>query len=320
MGRGVASVSGSANLEVGVVPNAQVSVGAASIRGHIIASPMAQLEPIIGRPFEGMLGGDFLQRYVMELDFEKEVMRLHEPKAFLYAGRGQALPLSFAQGIPFIKLELSLPNGKSVRGDFLIDTAGNWGIHAHKQVADRNGLLDGLPSLDEKGRGLGGVTNRKVVRGTTLSLGSYRLPRPIVAVTEDTAGLRTNPNSVGLIGMEVLGRFKLTFDYSRQQLHLEPNRNFRAPFVYDGSGLLLRANRPLFSPPYVSGVRDASPAQAAGIEADDVLMKIDGRSTSTLSLENVRALLRQPGQTRHLSFSRKGKIVEVTLKMRDLLE
>ena len=320
MESGVASVSGAANLEVGVIPDAQLSVGAASMRGHLIASPIAPLEPILGRPFEGVVGGDFLQRYVLELNFEKEVMRLYEPKAFQYTGRGQSLSISFAQEIPFVKLEISLPNGKSAQGDFLIDTGGNMSVHLHRQVADREGLLEGLPSLQEEGHGMGGVTNRKVVRGAMLSLGSYRLPRPIVAVTEDTAGLRTNPNSLGLIGMEALWRFNLTFDYSRHRLHLEPNRNFRAPFVYDTSGLLLRANRPSFSPPYVSGVRDTSPAKTAGIEVGDVMVQIDGRSASTLSLENIRAMLRSPGQTRRLSFSRQGKIFDVSLKTRDLLE
>src|SRR5258708_539660 len=93
--------------------------------------------------------------YVVELDFEKQTMRLYEPKSFRYEGRGTALPFSLVQRIPFVDLEVSLPNGKSVRGGFLLDSGGNMVVHIHKQVAERQGLLAGLPKLEEIGHGLG---------------------------------------------------------------------------------------------------------------------------------------------------------------------
>ncbi len=318
--RGAASVSGSANLEVGVIPSAVIGVGGIQYRGQLIASPLAPLEPIFGRPFEGIIGGDFIQSYVLEMDYEKEVMRLYKPSAFQYVGSGRTFQISFAQGIPFINLELSLINGKSVKGGFLIDTGGGMAIHILKQIAERDRLLDGLSTLEEIGRGLGGETNHKVARGAVLSIGAYRLSGPVVAVTEDAAGLSANPNSVGSVGMEALGRFKLTLDYSRKLLHLEPNRNFPVPFVYDASGLRFRATRPSFSPPYIFSVRDSSPAKEAGIESGDLLLQINGRSTSVLSFENIREALKEPGKVHKLSLSRKGKAIEVMLKTRDMLE
>jgi hypothetical protein len=320
--RGVASVAGSANLEVGFIPNAVIGVGKVQYRGILVASPIAPIEPILGRPFEGIIGADILKHYVLELDYDKGVMRLYEPDGFKYTGSGQSLPLSFSQGIPFVNLEVALTDGKSVKGEFLIDTAGGgMATHIHKQISDRDRLLDGLSTLEEKAYGLGGENSIKVARGAVTSIGTYRFSRPIVQFTEDTAGLRANPNSVGKVGMEVLGRFNMTFDYSRKRLHLEPNRTFRAPFVYDTSGLLLRAERPSFSPPYVFGVRDPSPAKEAGIESGDILLQINGSSTSALSFENIReTLMRQPGKIHKLSLSRAGKTIEVELKTRDLLE
>jgi len=69
----------------------------------------------------------------------------------------------------------------------------------------------------------------------------------------------------------------------------------------------------------VHSVRDPSPAKEAGIEAGDVLVQIDGRPTSALTLDNIRELLKKPGQTHRLALSRQGRIVSVTLKTRDLL-
>jgi hypothetical protein len=71
--RGTASVSGSANLEVGIIREATLAVGAARHRGQLLVSPLAPIEPILGRPFEGIIGSDFLQRYVLELNYDARV-------------------------------------------------------------------------------------------------------------------------------------------------------------------------------------------------------------------------------------------------------
>src|SRR5215216_6772627 len=137
--------------------------------------------------------------------------------------------------------------------------------------------------------------------------------------TEDTAGLRANPQSIGLLGMEVLRRFRVIFDYSRSRIYLDSNRSFAEPFVYDVNGLKLRANGPSFSPPHVASVRDASPGSEAGIEVSDVVLEIDGKSTSGLSLEKIRKMLGRPGETHKLTISRKEKTLKTVLRTRELL-
>jgi C-terminal processing protease CtpA/Prc len=119
--------------------------------------------------------------------------------------------------------------------------------------------------------------------------------------------------------MEVLRRFKVTFDYSRSRIHLEPNRAFAEPFVYDASGLRLRAARPAFSPPYVASVVASSPAEQAGLQPNDVLLEIDGRSTAGMSLEGIRETLRQPGKQHRLILSRGETTIKTALRTRELL-
>lgn len=320
MDRGQASVSGNAALEVGVIPEATIKVGDSLLSGRLLATPLSPLEPIFGRRLDGILGGNFMMQHVVELDFEDNVMRLHDPSGFRYKGRGAELPFSIVNGIPFVELHISLPNGKSASGAFLIDTGGNMTVHVHRQVAVDRGLLNALTTLPETGYGIGGgATNRVAARGSVLSLGPYRFKQPIVVFTEDTAGLRSNPASIGLVGMEVLRRFRVYFDYPRSRMYLEPNNNFKAPFVYDASGLRLRATRPSFSPPFVAGVSHSSPASEAGIERGDVLLEIDGRSTTGVNLETIRTLFRQPGKLYKLTFLRGQRKVALNLKTRELL-
>jgi hypothetical protein len=65
-----------------------------------------------------MLGGSFMNRYVVELDYEKNLMRLYDPRDYRYDGRGEAFPISFADNIPYVNLKITFPNGKSIGGDF----------------------------------------------------------------------------------------------------------------------------------------------------------------------------------------------------------
>jgi PDZ domain len=261
-----------------------------------------------------------MTQHVVELDFEDDVMRLHDPSRFNYKGSGSELPFSIVNGIPFVELQVSLPNGKTISGAFLIDTGGNMVVHVYKQVAVDKGLLNGLTTLPETGYGIGGgATNRVASRGSVLSIGPYRFKQPIVVFTDDTAGLRANPASIGLVGMEVLRRFRVYFDYGRNRMYLEPNNRFNDPFVYDASGLRIRATRPSFWPPFIAGVGDSSPASEAGIEPGDLLMEIDGRNTIGVSLETIRKLLRQPGKSYKFGFLRGQKKLIVNLKTRELL-
>lgn len=209
MARGVANASGNAQLEVGVIRSATTQVGDVQYVGQLIASPLAHLEPIFGRKLDGILGSDWMKNYVVEMDYVARRMRLYEPSSFTYSGKGTTLPLTFLNRIPFIEMEVSLPNKKVLRGRFLVDTAGGlMAVHVYNQVARRENLIDGLTTLPETGVGIGGTTQRVAARGLSLSIGPYQIPKPTVKFTEDASGLRANPASVGLVGMEVFRKFK----------------------------------------------------------------------------------------------------------------
>jgi Aspartyl protease len=85
--RGTASVSGSANLDVGIIPEAMLTVGAARHRGQLLVSPLAPIEPILGRRFEGIIGGDFLQRYFVELNYDARSAALSDGRFSLRGSR-----------------------------------------------------------------------------------------------------------------------------------------------------------------------------------------------------------------------------------------
>ena len=318
---GQASVWGNAALEVGVAPDALLQVGKVAFRTTAVVQSLDSMAPAFGHRIDGIVGGDFIRQFVVELDYERNVMSLFRTADYQYAGHGAKLPISVVQRIPFVTLEVSLPNGRRIRGPFLIDSGDAvMTVHICRPIAERQRLLDGLVStITETSRGIGGTAGRITTRGEMLSIGPYRLLRPLVSFTDDTSEVRANPEAVGSIGIEVLRRFKLTLDYSRKLLYLEPNRRLKQEFIYDSSGLRLRSAPPSFTSPYISRVVEGSPAQQAGMQPEDVLLEIDGTDLHGSALESARNLLYEPGRSHRIAVERHGKRIEFLLQTRDIL-
>ena len=69
----------------------------------------------------------------------------------------------------------------------------------------------------------------------------------------------------------------------------------------------------------VNEVIEHSPAGEAGVREEDVLAAVDGRPASSLTLEEVRALLRREGEERVLTFRRGDQTLNFRIKLRRLL-
>ncbi len=118
-------------------------------------------------------------------------------------------------------------------------------------------------------------------------------------------GFTANPEYAGLIGGELLRRFKVIFDYTHEWMILEPNGHFWEPFGENMSGLSLISAGPNFEIFKVVRVLEGSPGASAGLREGDILTAIDGKPVTKFTLEQVRQMFRQSGR-RHLLGVRRG--------------
>jgi C-terminal processing protease CtpA/Prc len=150
-------------------------------------------------------------------------------------------------------------------------------------------------------------------------LGPFVLRDVPSAFSRERGGILAATEFDGVLGSEVLSRFRVTFDYARSRLVLEPNASLRAGFERDASGLSLVAPQGGGRGLRVFGVVPDSPAAEAGIARSDTILRVDGRSVSAPSLPRVRALLRVSGRTHRLRVLRDGAHRTVTIRLRSLL-
>src|SRR6516162_234218 len=68
---------------------------------------MAGLWPLIGKRFYGDVGHDILRSFVVKIDYQKQLLTLHDPASYQYTGSGTTLPTHlFAAYDPQIDGEL----------------------------------------------------------------------------------------------------------------------------------------------------------------------------------------------------------------------
>jgi len=279
---------------------------------------------------DGLLGYDLFKRFVVEMDFKANRLRLFNPKLYQYNGSGVAFSIKLRHRIPYIEASVCGPDLRPHRGSFLVDT-GNPGI----LTLDESAALS-LGIIEPTNRFLqatkGDLVSEFAVRYgqiTQLRLGPYSMSQPWSDfLIQSMVGARND----GVIGLGAMKQFKVVFDYSRRQMILEPNANYgkSLPLQWRGnliqissaegfrlwlSGAQLSAIPPEFNAFRVSQVKPNSPAEQSGFRMGDFVTAIDGQSLSTFSLEQFMGLLGRNGQMCSVELARGHDMISTKLKL-----
>lgn len=185
-----------------------------------IAALSAEAQPR-SRRRDGILGSGFFRRFVVEIDSARKTLSLHEPKSFRHLGRGEVLPLSFKSSTPIVEVTVQFPNGTNIQAAFEIDTGCDGALCIGKHFVEAHHLVPTNSVATSGGRvGVGGSTRTRNGHLPRLTLGKTVIEKP-----EASFFLESSPADApraGHIGWDLLRKFKVTFDYSRNQLILEP--------------------------------------------------------------------------------------------------
>lgn len=276
-----------------------------------VTAPLKTFEPLLGRSFDGILGQKFFESYVVEFDYAQQRMRLFDAAAFKYAGSGALLPLQQPDGRLFVGARLEGPGSTAAEGLLQLDTGSFEAVGLDGPDVERLKLV---PSSAPKAPLIGGETSGFRTRFRSVSIGPYRIQGPIASVTT-SANAGNDPVSLGVVGGEILRRFKLFVLAERRQVILEPNAAIGEPDGSDASGLVLVSPRP-FDRVFVYAVLAGSAAAEGGMRAGDELAAVDRSTAAMLRLEGVSRLLAVPGRTYQLKLRRDGAEFAVTIKTR----
>jgi membrane-associated protease RseP (regulator of RpoE activity) len=199
-------------------------------------------------------------------------------------------------------------------GLFRLDVGSSSTVDVHSPFAKRYALLGRMGRTQRvDGVGFGGSFSSEMGRLRSMSLGPYEWDDPIVVVSSATEGAFASEDFAGNIGNRILERFRVTFDYERRQVYLEPGRRYADRDHLTRAGALLTRREGQVR---AESVLPNSPADHAGLRSGDIVLAVDGRDIAEWDLPQISAVLDDGEPGRKVALRVKRGEQEKTLKIK----
>jgi hypothetical protein len=166
---------------------------------------------------------------------------------------------------------------------------------------------------------LAGRVKTRVSRVRGVQLGRFLLKEPVTNITQSAQDAGVDSDKAGLIGGEILRRFRVIVDYRRARVILEANKQLASPFTFDMSGMSLSAQGPELREYRVRTLIEGSPAAEAGVKVGDIITDVDGKPLARMTLSQIRQMLRKENKVYVLSIRRGDEVSRIRLKTRKLI-
>ncbi|HTD28854.1 MAG TPA: PDZ domain-containing protein, partial [Xanthomonadaceae bacterium] len=265
-----------------------VSIGTAGLNDQIFNSFAWNSQ----YPRRMLMGQELLQHYVIRIDFDRLTMTLTTPDAFHYQGDGVVVPFHFQDNQPEL-----VGAADGIAGNFAVDTGDSGSLLLIAPFARHYGLAERYHATIPYGGHAIAATHGVLTRVGKVTIDgadgrpALEVEKPLTRISLQQGGFDANRYVSGNLGIGILKQYNITFDYDRRQIIFEKNHLYGTPDPFDRSGFkLIRKDAGWV----VDAVYPGGPADHAGIRTGDVVSRIDGKTSASLSADDQWALMRQP--------------------------
>ncbi|HKE02155.1 MAG TPA: PDZ domain-containing protein, partial [Planctomycetota bacterium] len=235
------------------------------------------------------------------------------------AAKGTVIPIRIVGNRPRATVRV-LVAGEEHVGDAMVDTGATTTSLAAAFRREHPFDVRTTPKV-VVGGGVGGFIEGRYFRPDAVMLGPLEFRRPILSMVEAEEGISDEKDPIDvLLASDLLRRSRVTFDYARFRMTLEPNTDFAAPFEADKSGLQIQARAGEAKAFEIVGVLPGSAADEAGVRVGDVLESVDGAPVSSFTLTRLRDAFRSATSTKwELGLRRGEKRIRVTVPAKSVI-
>ena len=267
----------------------------------------------IGLDIVGILGYDFLSRFVTKVDFSNELVSFYEPSDFEYTGDGHVLDIHIENS----QFEVNATLDGTHAGNWLFDL-GAGTTHLDGCYALREGYAD-KPGVLGMGHGAGNEYQLKDIRCDSIQFAGFVMYDPEISFHYGGTDTVFTADQIGVLGNSLFRNFVLYCDYADERLIVEKGSEFNRVWPRDNSGLQIA-----WSPDKmveIIYVSPETPADKAGFVKGDFILSINGIDVSLLDgLIAIREMLKADTGTKYeIVIERAGKTETLKLKLAGLI-
>lgn len=274
---------------------------------------MTELVRRIGLDVVGILGFDFLSRFVTKIDYANLRVSFYEPETFEYTGNGQIVDIHIENN----QFEVQATLDGSHAGSWLFDIGAgtthlDGGYALREGYADRHGVL-------RMGHGAGNEYQLKVVKCDRMEFAGFTVHEPPISFSYGGVDSSFVADQLGVLGNSLFRNFVLYCDYAGERIIVERGDNFDQPWPQDKSGLQIAwsYDREV----EVTYVSPDTPAKKAGFAKGDLIRSINGIDAGLFDgVVAIRELLKaEPGTEYEVVVRRAAKDKKLKLQLAELL-
>ncbi|RYZ94721.1 MAG: peptide-binding protein [Sphingobacteriaceae bacterium] len=260
------------------------------VAAAILKKDHFHLSNFIGMPVHGLLGYEFFNRLAVQINFPDSSITVTRPYDIKVLAKGIKVPMTIEEKKPYIHAKVTLPDGSVSVAKLIVDLGAG-----HPVSLDNIIQKKGLPQkfiIANLGIGLNGPISGFISRINEIDIGGYKIKQPLASFPDDKRNIIPSVSRDGNLGLQILKRFKIVFDYSGNALYLKKASGFNAPFEHDMSGLEYYTTGENRKHIIISRVEPGSPGYEIGIEKDDEIVAINFKPVWQMSLEQIDNLFR----------------------------
>jgi hypothetical protein len=274
------------------------------------------ISQVYGLQVDGIIGHSLLNRYIVNVDYDKEVINIYSKGKLNYPRGGLLLKPSLTL-IPIIAAPLR--NGKAQSlNRYYFDTGAGMCLLLSNQFVKDSGLLSSRKRqrkiIQTEAQGLGGKMEMHITTIQEFKIGNYSFRNVPVYLFDDKTNITAYPFLGGMIGNDLLRRFNITLNYPKKEIYLLPNGHYRDPFDYSYTGLIIYLINGRVE---ITDIIKNSPAEKAGFKKGDVILAINNNFSNNLQI--YREMLKNIGTRPTLLVIRNNELTLKKLPIKSIL-
>lgn len=316
--------AGGEGVEAHIVPNISLNLPGVSGRGQallVMEKDYLLLSSNLGTEVHGILGYEIFSRFIVEIDYMRNLLILHEPNSFKPRRSYKVLPIQVEDTKPYLTATIVQKDGCKVESKLLIDTGASHSLLIHTS-SHRDLNLPETTLTTTLGKGLGGNIVGDVGRIERLEIGDFVFKDLVASFPEKEiyVDIIAETKRQGTVGGGLTNRFTIIFDYFSQKLYLKKNSEYKRKFNYNMSGIDLVSGGKGYKDFIVSELIDDSPAEKAGIEVGDIIISLNGIWKENLTLSHINHTFRSKEKKKiRLRILREGEVIKKSFRLKRVI-
>ena len=298
-----------------------LSINISGIVSHNVSAAIFKkdhfgLSHYAGVDIHGLLGYEFFNKLAVKVNFTDSLITVTKPEHMRRFKKGSRVPITIEDNKPYLNTVITLNDETQQIKKVIVDLGAGHPISL-ENVTDNKVYSQQLIDAN-LGIGLNGLITGHKGRIKAMQFGKYTIKNVLTSFPDDDTRQLTVFRD-GNMGVDMLKKFTVVFNYSGGEIYIKPTVGFKAPFEHDMSGLQYYAAGDNYEHIVVERVEPGSPGEEAGICEDDEITAINFKPVADMTLEQIDQLLKSRNNRSLLIDLYRNKTTErtvITLKRR----